>query len=162
MQPGFRQEWFVLGKVPPNTSILCIGAHPDDIEGGCVNTVLNWVRSNARVTFAFSTGGEYGLPRKYVRFYGKRLRAIRAREMRQAVSAYGTNPDGTPKIDLRWLGFIDGFIQVTPSLLKRLRNLLLEAHLIPTYRQIGIVTIAVQGMQSSRFCMRSSRLSAPS
>ncbi len=126
MAPKYRQKWFVLGKVPADTRALCIGAHPDDIEGGCANTVFNWVRSNARVTCILTTGGEYGLPRKYVRFYGKRLRAIRAREMRQAVSAYGTYPDGTPKIALRWLGFIDGFVQATPSLLKRLRNLIIE------------------------------------
>ncbi len=121
------RKTITLGKVPAGTRILCLGAHPDDFEGGCPNTVLSWVRAGADVTMALSTGGEYGLQRKFVRFYGKRLRAIRAREMRQAINAYGTNADGTPKITFRWLGFIDGFVQVNPTLLSRIQRLIEES-----------------------------------
>ncbi len=126
MAPQYKQKWRVLGKVPPDTRVLCLIAHPDDIEGGCPNTVLAWVQAGAKVTFALTTGGEYGLPRKYVRFYGKRLQAIRAREMLQAAKAYGTSADGTPKIQLRWLGFIDGFVPVNQTIRKRVRNLIEE------------------------------------
>ncbi len=126
MAPQYRQKWRVLGKVSPSTRVLCLVSHPDDIEGGCANTILAWVQAGAHVTFALTTGGEYGLPRKYVRFYGKRLRAIRAREMLQAARAYGTNSDGTPKIHLEWLGFIDGFVPINSTIHKRIKNLIEE------------------------------------
>ncbi len=126
MVTHYQYKWHVLAKVPPGTRVLCLFAHPDDIEGGCPNTVLAWVQAGAQVTFAVTTGGEYGLSRKYVHFYGKRLQAIRAREMLHAIKAYGTTADGTPKIQLRWLRFIDGFVPVNPTIRARVRNLIEE------------------------------------
>ncbi|HMF31537.1 MAG TPA: PIG-L deacetylase family protein [Candidatus Lokiarchaeia archaeon] len=120
------RNYIILGKIPAGTRVLCLGAHPDDFEGGCVNTIVNLVKSGADITFCFTTGGEYGLPKKYTRFYGKWLRHIRAHEMRDAIRAYGLNSDGTPKIALEWLGFIDGFVKANEVVIRKIQDLILR------------------------------------
>jgi LmbE family N-acetylglucosaminyl deacetylase len=45
--------------------------------------------------------------------------------MRDAIRAYGLNPDGTPKISLTWLGFIDGFVKANPVIVGKVREVIL-------------------------------------
>lgn len=70
------------------------------------------------------TSDEYGTNRKD--FRGKRIRAIRKHEMREAAKAYGMNPDGTSKVKIIWFGEIDANLPFNRETYLRLQKILID------------------------------------
>lgn len=88
---------------------LVVGAHPDDIDFGCVGTVARWVDAGVDVTYLLATRGEEGgfdeTPRE-------QMAGLREAEQRAAAKAVGV-------ADVRFLdGYRDGWVQATPELVK--------------------------------------------
>jgi LmbE family N-acetylglucosaminyl deacetylase len=86
------------------TRVLCVAAHPDDIDFGAAGTVAGWVEAGLAVTYLVVTRGDAGgfddTPREH-------MPALREAEQRAAAAAVGVS-------DVRFLdGYLDG--QVTPS-----------------------------------------------
>ncbi len=78
-------------KTSEPLSVLCLGAHPDDIEIGCGGTVLNLMESYPRIEFW------------WVVFSGS---AVRAREAAECANAF---LQGTEKKEVTIKGFRDGY-----------------------------------------------------
>ena len=78
-------------KTSEPLSVLCLGAHPDDIEIGCGGTVLSLIESYPRIEFW------------WVVFSGS---AVRAREAAECANAF---LKGTEKKEVAVKGFRDGF-----------------------------------------------------
>jgi LmbE family N-acetylglucosaminyl deacetylase len=81
--------------------VLCVAAHPDDLEFGAAGTVAGWTRAGLDVTYLLCTRGEQGgfddTPREL-------MPAIREQEQRDAAAAVGVK-------DVRFLdGFHDGLL----------------------------------------------------
>lgn len=87
------------------TRVLCVVAHPDDMEYGASAAVHRWTSRGVEVGYLLLTGGEAGMqsPPAVVR-------PLRAREQREACDRVGvkdltilTHPDGMlmPSLDLR-------------------------------------------------------------
>jgi LmbE family N-acetylglucosaminyl deacetylase len=84
--------------------VLCVFAHPDDVDFGAAGTVAGWVRAGIEVSYLLVTRGDAGgfddTPRE-------RMPAIREAEQRAAAAALGVT-------DVTFLdGYRDG--TVTPS-----------------------------------------------
>jgi LmbE family N-acetylglucosaminyl deacetylase len=82
--------------------VLCVGAHPDDLDFGAAGTVATWTRAGLRVTYLLCTRGDQGgfddTPRELIP-------AIREQEQRDAAAAVGVD-------DVRFLdGFSDGLLE---------------------------------------------------
>ncbi len=82
--------------------VLCVAAHPDDLEFGAAGTVAGWTRSGLAVTYLLCTRGDQGgfdeTPREL-------MPAIREHEQRDAAAAVGVD-------DVRFLdGFRDGWLE---------------------------------------------------
>jgi LmbE family N-acetylglucosaminyl deacetylase len=85
--------------------VLCVFAHPDDVDFGCAGTVAHWVDSGIEVAYLLVTRGDAGgfdeTPRD-------RMPAIREAEQRAAAAVLGVK-------EVEFLeGYRDGL--VTPSL----------------------------------------------
>jgi LmbE family N-acetylglucosaminyl deacetylase len=85
--------------------ILCVAAHPDDIDFGAAGTVATWVEAGISVSYLLVTRGDAGgfddTPRD-------RMPALREAEQRAAAAELGVT-------DLRFLdGYADGV--VTPTI----------------------------------------------
>ena len=87
------------------TRVLCVVAHPDDMEYGASAAVHRWTSRGVEVAYLLLTGGEAGMqsPPEVVR-------PLRAREQREACDLVGVDdltildhPDGMlmPTLDLR-------------------------------------------------------------
>jgi LmbE family N-acetylglucosaminyl deacetylase len=81
--------------------VLCVAAHPDDLDFGCSGTVAGLVQAGAEVTYLLCTRGEEGgfddTPRD-------EMPALREKEQRGAAAAVGVH-------DVRFLdGFRDGWL----------------------------------------------------
>jgi LmbE family N-acetylglucosaminyl deacetylase len=86
--------------------VLCIHAHPDDVDFGAAGTVAHWVDAGLEVAYLMVTRGESGgfdeaVPRE-------RIPAIREAEQRAAAATLG----------VKQVDFLDGYVDgtVTPSL----------------------------------------------
>ncbi|MEX2729088.1 MAG: PIG-L deacetylase family protein [Candidatus Sigynarchaeum springense] len=104
--------------------MLFIGPHPDDIEFTCAGTCKHAVDLGWDVHELLMTSDEYGTPRN--EFKGKRIKRIRVHEMIEAAKEYGTNMDGTPRLQLHWFGEIDGHLRFNNEVLDKLKRFILE------------------------------------
>ena len=82
--------------------VLCVAAHPDDLDFGAAGTVATWTRAGLQVTYLLCTRGDQGgfddTPREL-------MPAIREQEQRDAAAAVGVD-------DVRFLdGFRDGWLE---------------------------------------------------
>jgi LmbE family N-acetylglucosaminyl deacetylase len=82
--------------------VLCVAAHPDDLDFGASGTVAAWTRAGVEVTYLLCTRGDQGgfdeTPREL-------MPAIREQEQRDAAAAAGVD-------DVRFLdGFNDGWLE---------------------------------------------------
>jgi LmbE family N-acetylglucosaminyl deacetylase len=82
--------------------VLCVAAHPDDLDFGASGTVAAWTRAGVDVTYLLCTRGDQGgfdeTPREL-------MPAIREQEQRDAAAAAGVD-------DVRFLdGFNDGWLE---------------------------------------------------
>lgn len=90
---------------PDVRRVLCVAAHPDDIDFGAAGTVAGWVEAGLEVSYLVVTRGDAGgfddTPRD-------RMPALREAEQRAAAAAVGVT-------DVTFLdGYLDG--RVTPSI----------------------------------------------
>jgi LmbE family N-acetylglucosaminyl deacetylase len=91
--------------------VLCVAAHPDDLDFGASGTIATWVDAGIEVTYLLCTRGEQGgfddTPRE-------RMPEIREREQRAAAAEVGVK-------DVRFLeGFRDGWLDPTHELQKEI------------------------------------------
>lgn len=91
--------------------VLCVAAHPDDLDFGASGTVTTLVAAGLTVTYLLCTRGDQGgfddTPRE-------EMPAIREREQRDAAAAVGVD-------DVRFLeGFRDGWLEPTHELQKEI------------------------------------------
>jgi LmbE family N-acetylglucosaminyl deacetylase len=82
--------------------VLCVAAHPDDLDFGAAGTVATWTRAGLQVTYLLCTRGDQGgfddTPREL-------MPALREQEQRDAAAAVGVD-------DVRFLdGFRDGWLE---------------------------------------------------
>jgi LmbE family N-acetylglucosaminyl deacetylase len=87
--------------------VLCVAAHPDDLDFGASGTIATWTRAGTAVTYLLCTRGDQGgfdeTPREL-------MPAIREQEQRDAAAAVGVD-------DVRFLeGFRDGWLEPTHDL----------------------------------------------
>lgn len=68
-------------------NILCVAAHPDDIEILCAGTLVRYAREGHKVTFAIFTNGNMGDTSIQPEELGK----IREKEAREAAAIIGAN-----------------------------------------------------------------------
>lgn len=91
------------------TRILCVTAHPDDVDFGAAGTVATWTDRGIEVSYCIITDGDAGgfdpaVPRD-------QIGAIRQQEQRAAAAAVGVT-------DVHFLGYPDGALEVTLELRK--------------------------------------------
>jgi LmbE family N-acetylglucosaminyl deacetylase len=84
--------------------VLCVVAHPDDVDFGLAGTVANWTDSGIEVSYCMITSGDAGgfdpsVPRE-------KIAGIREREQTAAAKEVGVS-------DLRFLGYPDGQLEVS-------------------------------------------------
>jgi len=90
--------------IPDAQRVLCVHAHPDDVDFGCAGTVAGWVDAGLDVAYLVVTRGDAGgfdeTPRE-------RMPAIREAEQRAAAAILG----------VKQVDFLDGYSDgtVTPS-----------------------------------------------
>jgi LmbE family N-acetylglucosaminyl deacetylase len=87
--------------------VLCVMAHPDDVDYGLAGTVANWTDSGIEVSYCIVTSGDAGgfdptVPRD-------QIAGIREREQTAAAKEVGVS-------DVRFLGFPDGRLEVSLEL----------------------------------------------
>ena len=87
------------------TRVLCVVAHPDDVEYGASAAVATWARRGVNVTYLLLTSGEAGMQRP-----PEEVGPLRAAEQQRACETVGVkdliildHPDGMlmPTLDLR-------------------------------------------------------------
>ena len=86
--------------------VLCVLAHPDDVDFGSAGTVATWTAAGAEVTYCIVTDGDAGgfddTPRD-------QMGPLRRAEQRAAAEAVGVS-------DVRFLGYPDGRLELTLDL----------------------------------------------
>jgi LmbE family N-acetylglucosaminyl deacetylase len=99
------------GKLPaighdgPKT-LMCIMAHPDDIDFGSAGSVARWCSEGWTVYYVLATSGDKGT---HGEMSPQELAATREEEQREAARILGVK-------DVIFLGYPDGFLEVTPEL----------------------------------------------
>jgi LmbE family N-acetylglucosaminyl deacetylase len=91
--------------------VLCVAAHPDDLDFGSSGTVAGLVQTGVEVTYLLCTRGEQGgfddTPRE-------EMPALREKEQRAAAAAVGVH-------DVRFLdGFRDGWLEPNHELVEQI------------------------------------------
>jgi len=104
--------------------LVFVNPHPDDAEFTSASTCKQAVDLGWEVTQILMTSDEYGTNRND--FKGKRIRAIRRHEMREAAKVYGINPDGSSKVKIIWFGEIDANLPFNRDVYLRLRKILID------------------------------------
>lgn len=79
--------------------VLCVAAHPDDVEYGTSAAVAGWTRRGIEVSYLLLTGGEAGMQRP-----PEEVGPLRAQEQRNACEVVGVS-------DLTILDFPDGMLE---------------------------------------------------
>ncbi|NLT54519.1 MAG: PIG-L family deacetylase [Actinomycetales bacterium] len=97
------------------TRVLCVAAHPDDLDFAVSGTVAGFVEAGMDVTYLLCTRGEQGgfdeTPRE-------EMPVIREREQRAAADALGVK-------DVRFLdGYRDGWLEPTPELQREITQVI--------------------------------------
>ncbi len=86
--------------------VLCVLAHPDDVDFGSAGTVAGWTAAGTEVTYCIVTDGDAGgfddTPRE-------QMGPLRQAEQRAAAAAVGVS-------DVRFLGYPDGRLVVSIEL----------------------------------------------
>ena len=86
--------------------VLCVLAHPDDVDFGSAGTVATWTAAGTEVTYCIVTDGDAGgfdeTPRS-------EMGPLRQAEQRAAAAAVGVT-------DVRFLGYPDGRLELTLDL----------------------------------------------
>jgi len=86
--------------------VLCVLAHPDDVDFGTAGTVATWTAAGTEVTYCIVTDGDAGgfdeTPRD-------QMAALRRAEQQAAAAAVGVE-------DVRFLGYPDGRLELTLDL----------------------------------------------
>jgi LmbE family N-acetylglucosaminyl deacetylase len=86
--------------------VLCVLAHPDDVDFGSAGTVATWTAAGAEVTYCIVTdgdaGGFDGTPRQ-------QMPALRRAEQEAAAATVGVS-------DVRFLGYPDGRLELSLDL----------------------------------------------
>ena len=86
--------------------VLCVLAHPDDVDFGSAGTVASWTAAGTDVTYCIVTDGDAGgfddTPRD-------QMGSLRQAEQRAAAAAVGVT-------DVRFLGHPDGRVELTLDL----------------------------------------------
>jgi len=95
--------------------ILCVMAHPDDVDFGCAGTVATWVKAGIEVSYCIVTDGDAGgfdptVPRA-------QIAGIRRAEQTAAANEVGVT-------DLTFLGYPDGRLEVTLDLRRDLSRVI--------------------------------------
>lgn len=94
---------------------LVVGAHPDDIDFGCVGTVSQWVKAGVEVSYLLVTRGDQGgfdaTPRE-------QMGPLRETEQRAAAAVAGVRR--VEFLD----GYLDGWVEATPNLVKDLSRVI--------------------------------------
>jgi LmbE family N-acetylglucosaminyl deacetylase len=93
------------------STVLCVAAHPDDLDFGASGTIAGFVEAGLSVTYVLCTRGDQGgfddTPREH-------MPMIREKEQRDAAAAVGVQ-------DVRFLdGFRDGWLEPTHDLQREL------------------------------------------
>ena len=87
--------------------VLCVMAHPDDVDFGCAGTIAAWAKAGIEVSYCIVTDGDAGgfdatVPRA-------QIAGIRRAEQTAAANEVGVT-------DLTFLGYPDGRLEVTLDL----------------------------------------------
>jgi LmbE family N-acetylglucosaminyl deacetylase len=87
--------------------VVVVSAHPDDVDFGVAGSVATWTDAGVAVTYCIVTDGQAGgfdraVPREEIVL-------IRRKEQREAAARVGVD-------DVRFLGYADGALEATPSL----------------------------------------------
>lgn len=90
-------------------SLLCIVAHPDDIEFCCAGTLAQWCSAGTRVSYLICTDGARGS--KEAGLSGKAIRDIRRAEQQAAAKILGVN-------EISCLSYGDCSVEVNEALRK--------------------------------------------
>jgi LmbE family N-acetylglucosaminyl deacetylase len=96
-------------------SVLCIAAHPDDIEFTVAGTVARWTKEGRAVTFCLVTTGGVGTNEYTPSNEG--LVPIRERELKAAADILGVR-------DVILLGYADGVVEPTLALRRDLTRVI--------------------------------------
>jgi len=96
--------------------IVCIGAHPDDVEAGCGGTIARYADLGHRVTIVYLTRGERGIPGTHAQATAE----IRTAEAEEACRILGAVP--------RFAGHVDGETGCTPGHVAEFQALLAAEH----------------------------------
>ena len=99
------------GKLPPighdgPKTLMCIMAHPDDIDFGSAGSVARWCKEGWTVYYVLATSGDKGT---HGEMGPQELAATREEEQREAARILGVK-------DVIFLGYPDGFLEVTTEL----------------------------------------------
>ena len=100
---------------PALTRILCVAAHPDDIEFTIAGSVAKWVREGRLVVFCLVTSGGAGTNEHTPSSAG--LVPVRERESADAAKILGVK-------DLVFLGYQDGVLEPTLGLRRDLTRVI--------------------------------------
>lgn len=97
--------------------VLCVMAHPDDVDFGLAGTVANWTDSGIAVSYCMVTSGDAGgfdpsVPRE-------QIAGIREREQRAAAAEIGVS-------DLCFLGYPDGRLELSLDLRRDISRVIRE------------------------------------
>ena len=104
-EPTTAPDSSMLPALPDDWSrVLCVVAHPDDMEYGASAAVATWAERGVEVTYLLLTSGEAGMQRP-----PEEVGPIRAAEQRRACETVGVR-------DLRILDHPDGMLMPTLEL----------------------------------------------
>ncbi|HWC34732.1 MAG TPA: PIG-L deacetylase family protein [Mycobacteriales bacterium] len=97
--------------------VLCVMAHPDDVDFGLAGTVATWTDAGIEVSYCMVTSGDAGgfdpsVPRD-------QIAGIREAEQRAAAKEVGVS-------DLRFLGYPDGQLEVSLDLRRDIARVIRE------------------------------------
>jgi len=97
------------------TTVLAVGAHPDDVDFGAAGTLAGWADAGAHVVYCVVTdGGAGGFDPAISR---ERMRALRRKEQRAAAQVVGAS-------DVVFLGYEDGEVTVSKELRRDLARVI--------------------------------------
>jgi LmbE family N-acetylglucosaminyl deacetylase len=111
----YDQVPVVADELPVPTTVMTIGAHPDDAEFGAGGAIYNWTRSGATATFVIATDGSMGSWDPEIE--RDELVARRRGEQMAAASVLGVS-------NVAWLGQPDGDLRHSPALKKAIVTLI--------------------------------------
>jgi LmbE family N-acetylglucosaminyl deacetylase len=95
-----------LGPAAHVERVLCVLAHPDDVDFGSAGTVAGWTAAGTEVVYCIVTDGDAGGFDETLR---DQMGPLRQAEQRTAATVVGVT-------DVRFLGYPDGRLEVTLDL----------------------------------------------